>query len=502
MTSPDLIGMSDIARLAGESRATVGNWKRRYPDFPEERERTARGPLYDLAEVQAWLSSRRDAGETSADNLTWKLRDIVRTAGVRDGLPVVLAICAARKVGGDAWASFVHSTVEEKGEQLLLALPQLALPERDRLNALVRGIPPQILSDIAHLVEAYQPGSRLEREISTLMDMFMQLSHMHGEFATPALVIDLIVGLAAPRGVVYDPCTGTGRLLAQATHAAESKHDFDRAVGQEINIEQVLIARLYFMIIDVDVDLELGDVFRYDAHSGLAADCIIADLPLGMRLPPDALKEDDPRWLYCDPSRSDATGAWIQHIVYHLAARGRAVVLVPNSALFEGARGRVLQRIVKAGLLDAVISLPAGTLTSTAIPTALLVLRRDRPNGATLGTPGPVLMVDVQPDHRDDKRAPSLTVPIVRAVITQYETWSAKGEPRAGQPAAVVSYATLAANEFHLHPRRYTALPIPQVTTADLEKDRVALQIELEELIEACRVVDASLTASLQGDRS
>ena len=62
-TGVDLISMADIARLAGQSRATVGNWKSRNPDFPPERGRGPRGPLYDRAEVTSGLSSR--AGSTS-----------------------------------------------------------------------------------------------------------------------------------------------------------------------------------------------------------------------------------------------------------------------------------------------------------------------------------------------------------------------------------------------------------------------------------------------------
>ena len=31
-TNADLISMADIARLAGQSRAAVGNWKSRNPD--------------------------------------------------------------------------------------------------------------------------------------------------------------------------------------------------------------------------------------------------------------------------------------------------------------------------------------------------------------------------------------------------------------------------------------------------------------------------------------
>jgi len=52
---------------------------------------------------------------------------------------------------------------------------------------------------------------------------------------------------------------------------------------------------------------------------------------------------------------NDKDAAWIQHCLYHLADGGRAVILLPNSVLFEGGRfGRIRQRIYqKLGLLDA-----------------------------------------------------------------------------------------------------------------------------------------------------
>lgn len=53
----DLISMADIARLTGQRRATVGNWKARHTDFPPARGHSARGPLYDPGEVTAWLVS-------------------------------------------------------------------------------------------------------------------------------------------------------------------------------------------------------------------------------------------------------------------------------------------------------------------------------------------------------------------------------------------------------------------------------------------------------------
>jgi type I restriction enzyme M protein len=311
-----------------------------------------------------------------------------------------------------------------------------------------------------------------------------------------------MVGLAAPHGVAYDPCLGTGRLLAQAVQAADGEHGVTQAAGQEIGPEQALIAQLYFIISGADIAVEVGDVFSHDAYPDLAADCIVADPPLGVIMRPETIDRDDPRWLYGDPVPSDAPSAWIQHVIYHLAPGGRAVILVPNSALGGGGRGRVLQRIIRADLVDAVVSLPSGTLDSTRIPTALLVLQRDRSNGVRQGTPGPVLMIDIQQEVQDHRKVSPLEEATVNAVIDQYGAWSKKADLPADPSRSVVVYNELAANDFNLDPRRYTMRPAPDIAPDDLEQERRALEVELMSLLEECRVVDDALRDSLAGGRS
>src|SRR3954468_22036647 len=93
----DLISMADIARLAGQSRATVGNWKARNPkDFPPERGRGSRGPLYDRAEVTAWLESTKRLDVRPPEVATmWQLADQLRD-GLRteDAMPLLLVLLA------------------------------------------------------------------------------------------------------------------------------------------------------------------------------------------------------------------------------------------------------------------------------------------------------------------------------------------------------------------------------------------------------------------------
>ena len=75
----DLVSMADIARLAGQSRSTVGNWKARDPDFPPEHSRGPRGPLYQRESVVAWLSEKgRLAEPLSARGGVFRLLDMAR----------------------------------------------------------------------------------------------------------------------------------------------------------------------------------------------------------------------------------------------------------------------------------------------------------------------------------------------------------------------------------------------------------------------------------------
>ena len=490
MTETKLIGMAEIARLAGESRATVGNWKRRYPDFPQERGRNPRGPLYDQAEIQAWLLERKPQPERSKNVIALRLANILRSAGLRHDLPFGLAILAVRAAGGRDWDTLLRShpgeALEALFNALLKAVPGLTEREFEVFSSALGVVEGDTILELAHAVAAAPPDTDLEAEASFLVDSFTQLSPAVADFATPKDLIDLMLGLTDPHGAVYDPCVGTGRLLAEAARTALSKQDAVHAASQDISPTQTLIARLYFTISKVDVALAVGDIFLHDAFPTLAADCVVADPPLGMRLRPDQVSRDDPRWLYGDPSPADPSGAWLQHILAHLAPGGRAVMVVPNSVLRGDSRDRILQRIIRADLLDAVISLPSGMHIGTKVPIALLVLRRERPNGARQGMPGPVLMVDCQPSAVS--RA-SVTVD-VPALLRHYTDWTNTASTISGPttPSAIVAYSTLANNEFALDPRRYTKAP---VTNPASTRSRKELESALSKALDDLRCIDA-----------
>lgn len=73
---------AEISRIAGVTRATVSNWRRRHDDFPAPSGGTDSSPLYDLEEVRAWLASRgQHTAATPSGELRTTLR--LREQGVR-----------------------------------------------------------------------------------------------------------------------------------------------------------------------------------------------------------------------------------------------------------------------------------------------------------------------------------------------------------------------------------------------------------------------------------
>jgi type I restriction enzyme M protein len=93
------------------------------------------------------------------------------------------------------------------------------------------------------------------------------------------------------------------------------------------------------------------------------------------------LLEDDPRWLFDTPPAGNANFAWVQHMIYHLSAKGRAGFVLSNGSMSTNTRGEkeIRQQMIEADLVDCMVALPPQLFYNTQIPACLWFLNKAKP---------------------------------------------------------------------------------------------------------------------------
>ena len=72
MKQEDLVGIYEIAKLAGVSTSAVANWRSRHADFPPPVSELKSGPVFDLGQVKKWLRKRRPSMTTVISTINLK----------------------------------------------------------------------------------------------------------------------------------------------------------------------------------------------------------------------------------------------------------------------------------------------------------------------------------------------------------------------------------------------------------------------------------------------
>ncbi|MFC6013775.1 N-6 DNA methylase [Nocardia lasii] len=398
------VAAAEISRLAGVTRATVSNWRRRHADFPapvpggsETR------PLFDLAEVQQWL---RGHGNTAADSPVQHLRTVLRSEVAPGEVAALMEFVAdpARESEGAVLAA-VRAAVTEVGVQRTLSV----LAERG-LDGPSTGVYP-----------TDQPVA--------------------------ALMADVLAASAAPAPrSVLDPACGGGTLLLEA-----SRIGADQLVGQDIVPVQAgrTAALLSSLAPEAQIDIHAGDALLADAFTDLEFDGVLSNPPYSQR---DWSADElalDPRWVYSVPPRSESELAWVQHAIAHLHSGGTAVLLLPPAVAARSSGRRIRMELLRAGALRAVIALPPGASTPRQVGLHLWVVRRPAP-GISKDT---LLFADTTrlPNHGGEQSDWQV---LADTVVTAWRAFDAGQDPTVPDVTAVVRVMDVLDDDVDLTPAR------------------------------------------------
>jgi type I restriction enzyme M protein len=282
----DLLGLSDIARLAGVRRNVVANWRDRHPDFPKPAEQPGSGPLYRRDEVAAWLQANRPQTKKlqplGFEAQLWKAADALRNnMDAAEYKHVVLGLI---------FLKYISDSFEERRQEILalVATPESeyfndtsAADDRDeylryhvfwvpedarwsklrqaakqpmigrlvdaamvaieRDNPRLKGVLPkdyarptldwQRLGQLIDLISGIGVGGADARDHDVLGRVYEYFLGRFasaegkgaGQFYTPRSVVCLLVEMMEPyHGRILDPCCGSGGMFVQSVKFIEA----------------------------------------------------------------------------------------------------------------------------------------------------------------------------------------------------------------------------------------------------------------------------------------
>ncbi len=359
-----------------------------------------------------------------------------------------------------------------------------AKSERDRmLNELL-----DIFASPEMKFDYTQDGNKkIEVACRYLFEKIASDSAMRGaEFYTPEGISLLFAELLQPRDgdSICDPTCGSGSLLI--TLGEKIKKSFRSnnytLFGQEVNRSIWALAKMnMIMHNEINSRIEWGDVISnpqlLDTDNRLMQFDVVASNPplniIGWNHD-DLVRNDYGRFNLGFPPHSKGDYAFILHMVSTLkSATGRMAILVSHGVLFRGGQEESIRKnLISEGLLDAVIGLPDRLLPGTAIPTAILIFRRDRNNSD-------VVFIDASDFAKPIKGRNLITNEIIEKVSKCYFERSSVDDF-----SHVASYDEIQLNDFNLNISRYVKKHEEQVFV-DLEilrKQREELLSTLHEL--------------------
>lgn len=315
-----------------------------------------------------------------------------------------------------------------------------------------------------------------------------------GEFYTPPELSQLLARLMEPTSgeAIGDPCCGTGSLLIAGSQFARARSGQGGCTlfGQEKNGSTWALAKMNIVLHgETHHRLEWGDTLRdpklLDAAGGLTRfDVVVSTPPFSLRDWGHEMAERDVHQRYRRgvPPRMAGDFAFISHMVETLAPAGRMAAVVTLGVLFRtGAERQIREQLVRENLIDAVIALPTKMFAHTAIPVAILVLRKRKADDG-------VMLIDASHTYQHGK---------TRNVLRESDLSMIEDIYRRRQDVApyarLVFPAEIAANDFNLSVARYVAAEADEelVDLDALRAERFQLKSELARL-------EAKLSALLE----
>ena len=227
-----------------------------------------------------------------------------------------------------------------------------------------------------------------------------------GTFYTPATVVRYMVNVLKPEAgekKFLDPACGSGGMFVQA---ARYMHEHNsnaqdmmkfRCYGVEKEGDTVKLAKMNLLLNNVRGEIKEANSFYSDPHNAYGAfDYVMANPPFNVdEVVLDRVKDDKRFNEYGIPAKKsksakkggdkketvpNANYLWISYFATALNENGKAALVMANSASDAGgAELEIRQKMIKAGIIKQMVTLPSNMFTSVTLPATLWFFDKNKP---------------------------------------------------------------------------------------------------------------------------
>lgn len=285
-----------------------------------------------------------------------------------------------------------------------------------------------------------------------------------GQFYTPAEVSRVMaqmlgIGKAktSPDTTVYDPTCGSGSLLLKVAEAARTPVS---VYGQEKEEVTSGLARMNMILHHnpgavIEQGNTLADPKFLEGDQLKTFDYVVANPPFSDKrwsngLVGDAYGRFD---VFGTPPDKQGDYAYLLHIIRSLKSTGRAACILPHGVLFRGnAEAEIRKSMVRRGLIQAIIGLPANLFYGTGIPACIIVI--DKAGAAARKG---IFMIDASQSFMKDGPKNRLRERDIHRIVDTFTTLDGS-DPRY---ARMVGRDEIEKNDFNLNLPRYVNSSTP-----------------------------------------
>ncbi|BDI06868.1 HsdM family class I SAM-dependent methyltransferase [Sphaerotilus microaerophilus] len=288
-----------------------------------------------------------------------------------------------------------------------------------------------------------------------------------GQFYTPAevsRVMAQVLGIAqsrtSPDTTVYDPTCGSGSLLLKVAEAAPTPVS---VYGQEKEEVTSGLARMNMILHhNPGAVIEQGNTLAHpkflEGHLLKTFDYVVANPPFSDKRWSTGLSPEADTFGRFDgfgvPPAKQGDYAYLLHIIRSLKSTGRAACILPHGVLFRGnAEAEIRKSLVRRGLIQALIGLPANLFYGTGIPACIIVI--DKAGAAARRG---IFMIDASQGHMKDGPKNRLRERDIHRIVDAFTT-RGDGDPRY---ARMVGFDEIEKNDFNLNLPRYIDSSTPE----------------------------------------